>query len=143
MPISAYQSLLTPINQFLLVATPSAWIDEARKPENLSILLIDHMICELKAAQTACWLIRKYAVDQQSANSLLSWLTPYEQLIYHKDGSLNDLHATHQVISKQLIRRDDVCYSNDLIDKMVRLIKEELHHFYQVFEIMQQRNIRY
>ncbi|WP_284128090.1 tRNA isopentenyl-2-thiomethyl-A-37 hydroxylase MiaE, partial [Klebsiella pneumoniae] len=31
----------------------------------------------------------------------------------------------------------------DLIDKMVLLIKEELHHFYQVLEVMESRGIAY
>ncbi len=34
-------------------------------------------------------------------------------------------------------------FIQDLVDKMVLLIKEELHHFYQVLEIMNSRNIPY
>ena len=54
-----YAPLLEPIYQFLLCRTPQAWIDEARKPENLTLLLTDQLVCELKAAQTATWLVRK------------------------------------------------------------------------------------
>jgi len=41
------QELLAPIMSFLKCETPQAWIDEAVKKENLSILLIDHLVCEL------------------------------------------------------------------------------------------------
>ncbi|WP_459782646.1 tRNA isopentenyl-2-thiomethyl-A-37 hydroxylase MiaE, partial [Photobacterium sp. R1] len=37
----------------------------------------------------------------------------------------------------------DCPYGQDLIDKMVRLIKEEFHHFEQVLEIMDKRGIAY
>ena len=48
-----YPQILAPILGFLHCPTPQAWIDEARKPENLPLLLTDHMVCELKAAQNA------------------------------------------------------------------------------------------
>lgn len=140
--LSAYQSLLAPIDDFLLCKTPTAWLVEASKPSNLPVLLIDHMICELKAAQTAVWLIRKYAVDEQSATVLLRWLEPYENFIYRKEGSLADL-AQQRVMSKKLTLRKHCIYGEDLVDKMVMLIKEELHHFYQVLDIMNQRQINY
>lgn len=143
MILSAYDYLLDPIKTFLQCETPERWIEEACRPKNLSMLLIDHMICELKAAQTAAWLIRKYAVDKSSGDALLSWLAPYENLIYRKEGSLSELATSHNDISKKLNLRDDCTYSYDLVDKMVMLIKEELHHFYQVLSIMQQRNIAY
>lgn len=138
-----YQQLLLPIQQFLLCETPKAWIEQAKQPENLPILLIDHMICELKAAQTAMWLIRKYAVDKASADALLNWLAPYENFIYLKEGSLKQLAELTKGLSKKIIVREDCVYGNDLVDKMVLLIKEELHHFYQVLEILVERNIPY
>lgn len=138
-----YQTLLEPIERFLLCPTPIAWIKDACKPTNLAILLIDHLICELKAAQTAAWLVRKYAVDKSSGDVLLNWLQPYENLVYRKDGDLSQLIISHQDISKNLTLRSDCLYGADLVDKMVMLIKEELHHFYQVFDIMNQRNITY
>ncbi|MEH6534039.1 MAG: tRNA isopentenyl-2-thiomethyl-A-37 hydroxylase MiaE, partial [Photobacterium frigidiphilum] len=70
--------LLSPIKQFLYCETPDAWINEAIKPENLTGLLVDHCNCELKASQTAMWLIRKYAVDADSGKALLEWAKPYE-----------------------------------------------------------------
>lgn len=63
---SAIQQLLEPINHFLQCPTPDEWVEEARKPENLRVLLLDHLLCELKAGQSAMFLIRKYAVDKES-----------------------------------------------------------------------------
>ena len=40
--------LLKPINGFLLCETPQQWVEEASKPHNLSIVLLDHLVCELK-----------------------------------------------------------------------------------------------
>jgi len=47
--LDQYQALLEPINDFLHCSTPDAWVDEARKPEDLKVVLIDHLLCELKA----------------------------------------------------------------------------------------------
>ncbi len=52
--------LLPEIETFLQCETPKEWIEEAKKPENLEILLIDHANCEKKAAFTALNLIMKY-----------------------------------------------------------------------------------
>lgn len=41
-----YSDLLAPINAFLQCETPDAWVDEAKKPENLPIILRDHLACE-------------------------------------------------------------------------------------------------
>lgn len=137
-----YQSLLEPIDNFLQCETPSAWLDEARKPENLATILIDHLLCELKAGQSAMYLIRKYAADPQSTNTLLEWFKPYEDFAYRGIGDLTTLKGKSQ-ISKSIMAKADCGYSQDLIDKMVLLIKEELHHFYQVLEIMGELNIPY
>lgn len=136
------QSLLQPIRNFLQVETPAGWLTEASKPENLDVLLIDHLVCELKAAQSAMLLIRRYAVDEASGQALLAWLKPFEDFTYRQVGEWRDL-ARHQKLSKHMLPRNDAPYSHDLIDKMVLLIKEELHHFYQVLEIMAELNIPY
>ncbi|GAA0858104.1 tRNA isopentenyl-2-thiomethyl-A-37 hydroxylase MiaE [Aliiglaciecola litoralis] len=135
------ESLLTPINQFLQCPTPQSWIDEAVKPENLPTLLVDHANCELKAAQTAMLLLRRYAVDKDSGDALLAWLKPFEDFVYRKvgDGNFND----HTNLSKKLISKSNFEHGDELIAKMVMLIKEELHHFQQVWEIMQSRGIEY
>jgi tRNA-(ms[2]io[6]A)-hydroxylase len=134
--------LLKPINQFLKCPTPQSWIDEAIKPENLENLLIDHCNCELKAAQTAMFLIRRYAVDKDNAAALLAWLKPYEDFVYRRDfeGSFNGKHSG---LSKAIVAREDVSFGAELVDKMVLLIKEELHHFQQVLDIMTSRGIEY
>ena len=137
-----YQELLAPIKSFLQCDTPDAWIEKAKQPEHLPLLLTDHMICELKAGQTAMFLIRKYAVDKESGDALLAWLKPYEDFIYRKQGTLAGLTQANK-LSKAIVPKSDASYGQDLIDKMVLLIKEELHHFYQVLEIMDKRNIPY
>ncbi|WP_085282775.1 tRNA isopentenyl-2-thiomethyl-A-37 hydroxylase MiaE [Colwellia chukchiensis] len=40
-------ALLIPINAFLKCQTPQAWLDEAIKPANFPMLLLDHLVCEL------------------------------------------------------------------------------------------------
>ena len=42
-----HSQLLEPINNFLLCSTPDEWVEQATKKENLPIILIDHLICEL------------------------------------------------------------------------------------------------
>ncbi|UYK96164.1 tRNA isopentenyl-2-thiomethyl-A-37 hydroxylase MiaE [Pantoea stewartii] len=137
-----YAPLLEPIQQFLHCRTPQAWIDEARKPENLTLLLTDHLVCELKAAQTAVWLIRKYVADKPSGDRILAWLRPYENFIFREDGDSDFINA-HKNLTKTIIVRNALPWADDLVEKMVLLIKEELHHFYQVWEIMQSRGLVY
>ena len=137
-----YAELLTPIHQFLLCRTPQAWIDKAREPAQLPVLLQDHLLCELKAAQTAMLLLRKYAVDKEGSLALLEWLKPFEDFAYRFIGDAASLRNSVK-LSRNLAGRPDVTYSNDIIEKMVLLIREELHHFYQVLEIMQARDIPY
>ncbi|WP_224745981.1 tRNA isopentenyl-2-thiomethyl-A-37 hydroxylase MiaE [Neiella litorisoli] len=142
MTISNYQSLLEPINGFLQCSTPDAWIAQAKRPENLNIILIDHMICELKAAQSAMFLIRKYAVDKASGDALLAWLKPFEDYAYRQEGDWRTLVEQNK-LSKSMLPKSGTPYGQDLIDKMVLLIKEELHHYYQVLEIMDEYGIAY
>ena len=77
-----YQELLAPIHSFLKCPTPDSWIEKAKQPEQLKILLIDHCNCELKAAQTAMFMVRKYAVDDASCDVLMQWARPYEDYVY-------------------------------------------------------------
>ncbi len=134
--------LLAPIYQFLSCQTPQSWLNEACKKENLPVVLIDHLICELKAAQSAMFLIRKYAVDKESGDALLAWLKPFEVLIYKREGDWRTLAAKNK-LTKSVIPKSDSPYGQQLIDKMVLLIKEELHHFYQVLEIMDEYGVDY
>lgn len=136
------EQLLTPIKSFLKCETPQSWIEKAKQPEHLPLLLTDHLICELKAGQTAMWLIRKYAADKEGGQVLLDWLQPFEKFVYRKEGDLASLKS-HTKLSKSIAPKSNSVYGQELIDKMVLLIKEELHHFYQVLEIMEDRNIPY
>ncbi|HFK6810675.1 TPA: tRNA isopentenyl-2-thiomethyl-A-37 hydroxylase MiaE [Enterobacter hormaechei subsp. steigerwaltii] len=98
-----YPQILAPVLNFLQCPTPQAWIDKARDPANLPLLLTDHMVCELKAAQT----------------------------------------ALHRQIGKSVMPKTDDPWGQALIDSMVLLIKEELHHFWQVRDAMLARDIPY
>ena len=45
--MNKFADLFAPINSFLQCKTPDAWIDEAKKTENLPIILRVHLACEL------------------------------------------------------------------------------------------------
>lgn len=137
-----YPQLLSPILNFLHCTTPQAWLDKARDPANLPLLLTDHLICELKAAQTGMLLVRKYVADKQGADALLAWLQPYEDFAF-RDGPEPDFAALNRQISKSVMPQTDDPWGQALIASMVLLIKEELHHFWQVREAMQARDIPY
>lgn len=89
------------------------------------------------------WLIRKYAVDADSGKALLAWAKPYEDFVYGKARSTEAFHGKKNGLSAPLVPKTDFVHGQELIDKMVRLIKEEFHHFEQVLEIMEQRDIPY
>ena len=95
-----------PVLNFLQCPTPQAWIDKARDPANLPLLLTDHMVCELKAAQTALLLVRKYVADESGADALLDWLKPYEQFTF-RDGPEPDFIALHRQIGKSVMPKTD------------------------------------
>lgn len=73
---------------------------------------------------------------------LQDWLKPYEEFAYKNIGNIETLKDKNN-FSKSIIVKSDSSYSQQLIDKMVLLIKEELHHFYQVLEIMALKGIQY
>ena len=137
-----YLQLLSPVLNFLHCTTPQAWLDKARDPVNLPLLLTDHLVCELKAAQTALLLVRKYVADKQGADALLAWLQPYEDFAF-RDGPEPDFAALNRQIGKSVMPVTDDPWGQALINSMVLLIKEELHHFWQVREAMQAREIPY
>ncbi|MDU4313802.1 MAG: tRNA isopentenyl-2-thiomethyl-A-37 hydroxylase MiaE, partial [Klebsiella michiganensis] len=121
-----YPQILAPILGFLHCPTPQAWIDEARKPENLPLLLTDHMVCELKAAQNAMLLVRRYVADKDGADELLACLKPYEDFTY-RWGPEPDFVALHKQINKSAMPQTDDPWGRQLLDSMILLIKEELH----------------
>jgi tRNA-(ms[2]io[6]A)-hydroxylase len=113
---------------FLPCPTPQAWIDEAAKEENLSILLADHANLEHNAAQTALTTMRRYRhgmpgiantggahTSDSEGKAAASTLDPMPRNVEH-DGMLHMLS---------------------------RLAREELRHFEQVIGIMKKRGIRY
>lgn len=60
--------MLQAIEEFLLCATPDAWIEQAlRHPE---VLLIDHANCEKKAASTALNLMYRYVSNIELLNKM-------------------------------------------------------------------------
>lgn len=136
------QALLAPITQFLLCPTPDSWVKQAQQSENLSIILQDHLLCELKAAQSAIFLLKRYVLTAEAAQQIAQLIQPYERFAYQCQGELKDLTGISQ-LSKSINARADCEYGQEMIDKMVLLIKEELHHFYQVAEIIQQKKITY
>lgn len=139
---SEIAALLEPVSAFLYCETPAAWIHEASKPENLTLVLTDHLICELKAAQSAMYLLRRYIADEKTSAILLDWLKPYEDFTYRHQGDWRQLHTRN--LSKSMFDTSSMSdFQKDLLDKMVMLIKEELHHFYQVLEIMHSLDIEY
>ncbi|MBT3136642.1 tRNA isopentenyl-2-thiomethyl-A-37 hydroxylase MiaE [Alteromonas sp. ALT199] len=139
---SEVASLLSPVNDFLHCETPQSWIDEAQKEENLRVILTDHLICELKAAQSAMYLLRRYVADEETSKVLLGWLKPYEDFTYRHEGDWQSLNTKH--LSKSVFNIEGLDpFKKDMLDKMVMLIKEELHHFYQVLEIMHELGFEY
>lgn len=99
-------------------------------------------MCELKAAQTGMWLIRRYVADKESGDALLALLRPYEAFLHEAQGAPDTLFREGQ-FTRKILPKNGSAYGQDLADRMVLLIKEELHHFSQVLEIMQARGIPY
>lgn len=71
---------LDEIKQFLGCDTPQAWIDFAKDPDQLELLLTDHAHCEKKAASTAMTLMFRY-VDRPDLLNKMSRLAR-EELIH-------------------------------------------------------------
>ena len=99
-----YEELLAPINAFLKCETPESWVEEAKKTENLPILLRDHLICELKAAQSALFLLKRYALTPEGVEQLTDLMKPYEQFAYKRMGNTETLKGMN-VLSKSIKAR--------------------------------------
>ena len=77
---------------------------------------------------------------------MLSWLKPYEDFVYRKIGDGRFGGAKNALIGQLHIAPKDQktdAINQQILDKMVRLIKEELHHFEQVLAIMTERGFNY
>ena len=134
--------LLAPIESFLQCSTPPSWLREAAKPENLQVLLVDHCNCELKAAQTGLFIMRRYALDSADIEKVAEWTKPYEDFVYQQSYD-NDFPDKKTVLSVPLNGCEDQPHSREIIDKMLALVKEELHHFEQVVSILRGRGMEH
>ncbi|QOD51767.1 tRNA-(ms[2]io[6]A)-hydroxylase [Photobacterium damselae subsp. piscicida] len=137
-----HKEILEPIHNFLKAPTPDSWIKEARKPENLSVILRDHLLCELKAAMSAIFLLKRYVLTDADKKQIAELVRPFEEFAYKGIGSLETLKGKIN-ISKSIKPKDGCAYGQDMIDKMILLIREELHHFYQVLEIIEEQGLEY
>nr|WP_040486724.1 tRNA isopentenyl-2-thiomethyl-A-37 hydroxylase MiaE [Idiomarina sp. A28L] len=144
--LNNYQDLLNPIHNFLLCKTPNKWIEQASDPQKLPLLLTDHLHCELKAAQSAGLLLRRYVVDDETSQQILQWLEPYETRVYRghllssDDVNINANNKKNQQVPRLQIKKGEV-WQHELLSRMVLLMKEELHHFDQVFSIIETNQI--
>ncbi len=109
-------------NDILLCRTPDAWVQEAIKPDNLEILLIDHLNNEFKAAASAMSLMRKYGKPADS-----------------KNDTLREKKAAATALNLMFRYTEHI----ELLNKMSRLAREELRHFEQVLTLMNKRGIVY
>ncbi|GAA4872168.1 tRNA-(ms[2]io[6]A)-hydroxylase [Ferrimonas pelagia] len=125
-------SVLSPVRQFVHCPTPASWLAEA--PNQPAILLIDHANCELKAAQAAVRLLRRYSGDE---TDWLAAMAPCEDVAYGRCSVRRFLANVERYRLPQPGKR------SALIDKLYLLVREELHHFRQVLEIMQRRGVAY
>ena len=145
--MQSFDNLVAPINNFLQCPTPKEWLVIASKPESLPVLLNDHLMCELKAAQTAAHIIRKYSIDKRQKILLNQWLLPFENFVYKKQGNLEDLNTAKHLGTKHLDKNIKIQTTKnpELLNKLILLITEELQHLYLVVKIMQQLaiNIEY
>lgn len=135
-------TLLNPIKTFLQCSTPDSWISEAVKPENLTVLLVDHCKCELKAAQTGLLMMRKYALSTDGIKQIEDWVKPYESFVYH-DKKLMLKRSKQEIFNINPAPKDDDPLTQSIIKKMVALVKEELQHFEQVLQIIESRDLEY
>lgn len=111
------------------------WIDEVCKLENLLLLLIDYMVCELKVVQNVMLLVCCYVVDKVDVDELLVCLKLYEDFIYCWGLEL-DFVILYKWINKSVMLQIDDLWGCQLLDSMILLIKEELYYFWQVWEMM-------
>ena len=75
--------VLAEIQAFLGCGTPDGWIDMAKDPAHLQLLLTDHAHCEKKAASTAMTLMFRY-VDRLDLLDKMSRLAREELVHFEK-----------------------------------------------------------
>ncbi|AVT46229.1 tRNA-(ms[2]io[6]A)-hydroxylase [Shewanella baltica] len=92
------------------------------------------------------FLLRKYALDKDSGRALLAWAKPYEEFIYSQDHDVVSFLARDvkkNELVAELMPKPNFKFAANLVSPLIRLIKEEFHHFEQVLELMHKRSIEY
>jgi len=114
---------LDEIKAFLGCSTPHSWIEMARDPANLELLLTDHAHCEKKAASTAMTLMFKY-VDRPELLNKMSRLAREELIHFEQVLAIiksRGLRYTHLASSRyasglhQHIRKDEPQRLTDIL----------------------------
>ncbi|GIU11659.1 tRNA-(ms[2]io[6]A)-hydroxylase [Shewanella morhuae] len=91
-------------------------------------------------------MLRKYALDKDSGRTLLAWAKPYEEFIYSQDHDVVSFLARDvkkNELVAELMPKPNFKFAANLVSPLIRLIKEEFHHFEQVLELMHKRGIDY
>lgn len=91
-------------------------------------------------------MLRKYALDKDSGRALLAWAKPYEEFIYSQDHDVVSFLARDvkkNELVAELMPKPNFKFAANLVSPLIRLIKEEFHHFEQVLELMHKRSIEY
>lgn len=91
-------------------------------------------------------MLRKYALDKDSGRTLLAWAKPYEEFIYSQEHDVESFLARDvkkNELVTDLIPKPNFKFAANLVSPLIRLIKEEFHHFEQVLDLMHKRSIEY
>lgn len=91
-------------------------------------------------------MLRKYALDKDSGRTLLAWAKPYEEFIYSQEHDVESFLARDvkkNELVTDLIPKPNFKFAANLVSPLIRLIKEEFHHFEQVLDLMHKRSIDY
>jgi tRNA-(ms[2]io[6]A)-hydroxylase len=134
--------LVAPVAGFLACRTPDAWLQKAAEPAQLSALLIDHANCEVKAAMTAHSMIRRYCLPK-GKKQLIPNLDFYQCIDVEEGGLHEQDFLEKRALTAALNSISDITHNDDILAKMARLAREEIHHFEQVIELMKSRDIPY
>lgn len=76
----------------------------------------------------------------------MAWAKPYEEFIYSQDHDVVSFLARDvkkNELVAELMPKPNFKFAANLVSPLIRLIKEEFHHFEQVLELMHKRSIEY
>ena len=93
------------ILEFLPCKTTSKWIEQAKEPKNLPVLLLDHANNELRAAQTAMSLINRYRnrLSQKENKVNNNWYDLIQQMSRLAREEMRHFEQVLQIIKKKNI----------------------------------------